>query len=65
MLKSAFKKFANVGGDVVDLLGPIALGIVGPGATQFTLKDIRAHNVIEHDGSIRYEASLAVCRSCS
>jgi hypothetical protein len=52
MLEDAFKKYINVGPDVAVILGTISLGIVGPDATSFSLKDIRAHNVIEHEGSI-------------
>lgn len=52
MLSEVFKKYINVGPDVAETLGTTALGIVGPGATSFSLKDIRAHNVIEHDGSM-------------
>jgi hypothetical protein len=54
MMKATFKKFGNVGPDVSDVLGALALSIVGPDATSFSLQDIDAHNVIEHDGSLRY-----------
>lgn len=52
-MQAAFKRFGNVGSDVAVTLGATALSIVGPNATSFSLEDIDAHNVIEHDGSLR------------
>jgi hypothetical protein len=55
MMKATFKEFGNIGPDVSDVLGAAALSIVGNNATSFTLADIDAHDVIEHDGSLRYD----------
>jgi len=52
LMKRVFKEYGNVGPDVAEVIGTTALSIVGPGATSFTLQDINAHNVIEHDGSL-------------
>lgn len=53
MLSTAFNKFINVGSDVAQAVGGVALTTSPiPNSQSFNLNDIDKHNVIEHDGSL-------------
>jgi hypothetical protein len=54
-IQNTFSTVLNIGDDLIDFLWKAALTTVPtPNATSFSLENLNTHDILEHDGSLRF-----------